>query len=172
MIQMLKMKCKTCWSLQRRERKPHRQSIIINVKIEPEYISLKEFWKVVVDETLFSEKSSNERKYWGLKFLLNLSHLLKTTSLVQYLFTPNFMRCLINQHASSTRMLYKIAQQTLKTLVKTIRETKPELGPIVLLCLLDESKGGCWNFDLISKSHTIDEILQIKQMLINISIFY
>ena len=45
------------------------------VKIEPEYISLKEFWKVVVDETLFSEKSSNERKYWGLKFLLNLSHL-------------------------------------------------------------------------------------------------
>lgn len=131
-------------------------------KIEPEYISLKEFWKVVVDETLFSEKSSNERKYWGFEIFTKFVTSLETTSLVQYLFTPNFMRCLINQHASSTRMLYKIAQQTLKTLVKTIRETKPELGPIVLLCLLDESKGGCWNFDLISKSHTIDEILQIK----------
>ena len=133
---------------------------------------MKEFWKVVVDETLFSEKSSNERKYWGFEIFTKFVTSLETTSLVQYLFTPNFMRCLINQHASSTRMLYKIAQQTLKTLVKTIRETKPELGPIVLLCLLDESKGGCWNFDLISKSHTIDEILQIKQMLINISIFY
>ena len=82
------------------------------------------------------------------------------------------MRCLINQHASSTRMLYKIAQQTLKLLLKPFEKPSLNWVPIVLLCLLDESKGGCWNFDLISKSHTIDEILQIKQMLINISIFY
>ena len=74
------------------------------------------------------------------------------------------MRCLINQHASSSRMLYKISQQTIKSLVKIIKE-KQNLAPIVLLCLLDESKGGCWNFDLISKSRTIDEILQVKSQI-------
>ncbi|RCK64872.1 DNA polymerase V [Candida viswanathii] len=131
-------------------------------KTDQEYITIKEFWKVVVDETLFSEKSSYERKYWGFeifeKFITSLSN---HPSSIQYLFTPNFMRCLINQHASSARMLYKISQLTIKTLVKITKE-KQYLAPIVLSCLLDESKGGCWNFDLISKSRTIDEILQTK----------
>lgn len=43
-----------------------------------EVIGLKEFYKVVIDESLFSEKSSHERKYWGFeiftKFLAKLDH--------------------------------------------------------------------------------------------------
>lgn len=148
----------------KRKKKDSSKKSSKKAKTEQEYISIKEFWKVVIDETLFSEKSSYERKYWGFEIFEKFVTSLINLQLVQYLFTPNFMRCLINQHASSSRMLYKISQQTIKSLVKIIKE-KQNLAPIVLLCLLDESKGGCWNFDLISKSRTIDEILQVKSQI-------
>lgn len=151
-------------SSKKRKKKDSSKKSSKKSKTDPEFISVKEFWKVVIDETLFSEKSSYERKYWGFEIFEKFITSLDNIQLIQYLFTPNFMRCLINQHASSARMLYKISQLTIKSLLKMSKE-KPSLAPIVLLSLLDESKGGCWNFDLISKSRTIDEILQVKSQI-------
>ncbi|EGW30571.1 uncharacterized protein SPAPADRAFT_143611 [Spathaspora passalidarum NRRL Y-27907] len=125
--------------------------------VESPYISAKEFFKVVVDESLFSDKSSHERKYWGFEIFQKFFTLLADTSSIEYLFTPNLMRCLINQSSQSNRFLNKISVNTLQLIVKHCQQ-KPELTPIVLKCLLDETKGGCWNFDLVTKSHTIDEL--------------
>lgn len=119
-------------------------------------IHLKEFYKVVVDESLFSEKSSHERKYWGfeifMKFLVKLDHDLEV------LFTPNFMRCLINQSSHKSRTLHDIA---IKVLSAITEKSSASSASVLLKCLLDESRGGCWNFDLVTKSRTVDGILSM-----------
>ncbi|KAI5961073.1 POL5 [Candida margitis] len=119
-------------------------------------IGLKEFYKVVVDESLFSEKSSHERKYWGfeifIKFLGKLDHDL------DFLFTPNFMRCLINQSSHKSRTLHDIAVKVLLAITEKGSYSE-KVAPTLLKCLLNESNGGCWNFDLVTKSRTVDGIL-------------
>lgn len=122
-------------------------------------ISLKEFWKVVVDETLFSEKSSHERKYWGfeifIKFLTSVN-----SSDILCLFTPNFMRCLINQAAQSNRLLNKVSVKVLKIIVEISKRDFIK-APAILGCLIDKSIGGCWNFDLVTKSKVTDSLVGI-----------
>ncbi|KAL6454108.1 POL5 rDNA transcriptional regulator POL5 [Candida maltosa Xu316] len=145
-----------------KKRKKHSPKKSKKIKLdEAEFISVKDFWKIAIDESLFSEKSSNERKYWGFEIFNKFVTSLLDKSQIQYLITGNFLRCLINHHSNSSRFLNKISQITLKTLISTIKEN-PSMAASVLEALLDESKGGCWNFDLVSKSKTIDEILQTK----------
>ncbi|CAH2350732.1 rDNA transcriptional regulator Pol5p [[Candida] railenensis] len=121
-------------------------------------LSLQEFWKVIVDESLFSEKSSHERKFWGFEIFGKFLKAVQRKQEIYHLFTPNLMRCLINQSSQSNRFLNKISIQTLNTIVE-VAKREPTKAPIILSCLLDESHGGCWNFDLITKSKCIDEVL-------------
>ncbi|KAI5965362.1 POL5 [Candida pseudojiufengensis] len=123
-------------------------------------IGLKEFYKVVIDESFFSEKSSHERKYWGFEIFNKFLTHLYTEIDIDYLFTPNFMRCLINQSSHKSRYLHDIARITLKIIIKKCKEV-PEVSWVIFRNLLNESKGGCWNFDLITKTRTIDEIITI-----------
>lgn len=128
-------------------------------KVESTLIPFKEFWKVVVDETMFAEKSSPERKYWGFDiftlFLRNMDmpHL-------EHLFTPNLMRCLINQSAQSNRLLNKVSTKTLNTIIEVSKNDISKVTPI-LSCIIDESRGGCWNFDPITKSKVTDALIGV-----------
>lgn len=125
-------------------------------KTEDDIIGLKVFYKVVVDESLFSEKSSHERKYWGFEIFMNF--LAKLDHDLDVLFTPNFMRCLINQSSHKSRTLHNIVVKVLSAISDKGSHSN-DTAPVLLSCLLDESRGGCWNFDLITKSRTIDGIL-------------
>ncbi|ODV70552.1 DNA polymerase V [Hyphopichia burtonii NRRL Y-1933] len=124
-----------------------------------EVVSLKEFWKVVIDESLFSDKSSHERKFWGFEIFAKFVSALQSSQ-VQYLFTPNFMRCLINQSAQSNRLLNKISTKTLNILLDVAKKDYTK-APEILSRLVDESLGGCWNFDLITKSKITDTLVTI-----------
>lgn len=130
---------------------------------ESESISLKLFWKVVVDESLFSEKASHERKYWGFELFTKFLKSAIPDDEIQNLFTPNLIRCLINQSSQQNRFLNKISIQVLKTIV-TVSKVELSKAPIILECLLNESHGGCWNFDLVTKSKTVDEILSSSEV--------
>lgn len=124
------------------------------------FIQVKEFFKIAVDESLFSEKSSHERKYWGFEIFQKFLSSLDDVDAMEHLFTPNLMRCLINQSSQANRFLNRISVLTLQKIIK-VAEAKPQIVPVVFRCLLDESKGGCWNFDLVTKSHTVEGLLSI-----------
>lgn len=122
-------------------------------------ISLKEFWKVVVDETMFAEKASPERKYWGFEVFNQFMPALPASS-VSDLFTQNFMRCLINQSAQSGRLLNKISTKTINTIIEVPQKDISKVVP-VLSRLIDEGNGGTWNFDSITKSKATDALVGV-----------
>ncbi|KAG7195804.1 DNA-directed DNA polymerase [Scheffersomyces spartinae] len=126
-------------------------------------ISIGEFWKAAVDETFFSEKSSHERKYWGFDIFNKFCKNLNSKMPVCCLITPNFMRTLINQNAQQNRMLNKIASKTITTIIE-VSKSDSEKGFQLLTALVDESKGGRWNFDALSKSKTVDTLLSMKML--------
>lgn len=119
-------------------------------------INLNEFWTVVVDEAFFSDKSSPERKYWGFQIFSKFVGEVNAEQLPT-LFSPNFMRCLINQSAHSNRLLHKMASRLLEHITDVSKDLFK--APLILSSLLNESKGGCWNFDLVTKSKTVDSII-------------
>ncbi|KAK6457783.1 DNA polymerase [Scheffersomyces xylosifermentans] len=146
---------------QSKKRKKHSQSPSKKSKNEEDdnKISLKEFWKVVIDESLFSEKASHERKYWGFEIFIKFFTSGDLES-IQYLFSPNLLRCLINQSAKQNRMLNKISIKALESIVEEAK-VHPFKAPIAVAKLTDEGVGGCWNFDLVTKSRTVDNLLSV-----------
>lgn len=122
-------------------------------------ISLKEFWKVVVDETMFAEKASPERKYWGFEVFNQFLTALPASS-VSDLFTHNFMRCLINQSAQTGRLLNKISTKTINTIIEVPQKDLSKVVP-VLSRVIDETNGGTWNFDPITKSKATDALIGV-----------
>lgn len=124
-----------------------------------EHISLKEFWKVVVDETMFAEKSSPERKYWGFE-IFNLFLQQMPASNLEHLFTPNLMRCMINQSAQANRLLNKVSTKTLNIIIEVSKADISKVTPL-LSRIVDESNGGCWNFDPITKSKVTDVLVGV-----------
>ncbi|KAF7584052.1 DNA polymerase phi family protein [Clavispora lusitaniae] len=122
-------------------------------------ISFKEFWKVVVDETMFAEKSSSERKYWGFEVFMKFISVLPA-NLVEFSFTPNFMRCLINQSALQNRLLNKISTKAINTIIEVSQADLSKVVPF-LKCLINEKCGGSWNFDPMTKSKVTDALVGV-----------
>ena len=123
-------------------------------------VSLAEFWRVVVDETLFAEKSSNERKFWGVEVFVKFLSAISRAEDTQYLFTRNMLRCLINHSAQPNRFLHRAAHAALRKVVLVGQENYMK-APVMVSRLLDEENGGCWNFDLLTKTKTVDGLLLV-----------
>lgn len=135
-------------------------------KTEDESIHLKEFWRVAIDETLFAEKASTERKYWGLEiFILFFKQV--PASLVEALFTPNLMRCLMNHSSQNNRVLNKLATKVLNTIIEV---TKSDVAKVVptLKCIISEEYGGNWAFDNVTKSKVTDSLVGVLSYIENI----
>ncbi|KAJ2917228.1 hypothetical protein MD484_g3188, partial [Candolleomyces efflorescens] len=125
-----------------------------NTKKQPKG-SLQEFFKVVVDESLFSSTSSPQRKYWGFQvFQSALKRVMDET--MPMLFTRNFMRSWINHLSNKDRYLHKIAQQTV-TEVQAFVKDKPQLGFALILELTGVN--GSQQFDKLTKTKTVESIL-------------
>lgn len=141
------------------EKKPNkRRKISSSYKGEDDVsVTLSEFWKVVVDETFFSEKSSHERKFSGFQIFMKFLESLRDSD-IACLFSPNLMKCLINQASKNERFLNKMATRTLDTLV-SVAEMDFRKAPIIFASVIDESKGGTWKFDMITKSKCSDRLL-------------
>lgn len=129
------------------------------LKKSDDEISLKEFWQVVVDESLFADKSSHERKYWGFEIFAKF--LSATTSAnVPVLFTKNFLRCLVNHSSQNNRLLHKISVKTLNIIVQAAKDDHTK-SPVFLESLTNEKQGGTWNFDIATKSKTVDSLIGV-----------
>ena len=77
---------------------------------------------------------------------------------LQCLFSKNMLDCLMNQASQSDRFVYRAAIHTLKSIENTAT-AKPSLLYIVLRRLL--SSHGAYNFDIRTKTKTIDKLLRL-----------
>jgi DNA polymerase phi len=114
--------------------------------------SIVEFW-TLIEEHFFS--SSHERKFMGFQiFSLILPNV--TAEQVPLIFTPHFMRCLINSLSSKEAFLNKQARQTTTTLLELAQE-RPQIALPLVMQLL--GKYGHFKFDSLTKTKTVEGIL-------------
>ncbi|KIY51003.1 hypothetical protein FISHEDRAFT_38185 [Fistulina hepatica ATCC 64428] len=117
--------------------------------------SFQEFFRVVVDQSLFALTSSPQRKFWGFQvFLKALPRV--TSDTMSMLFTKNFMRSWINHLSQKDRYLHKIAHQVALH-VQTFVKNNPQLGFSLILQLTGVN--GSAQFDKLTKTKTVENIL-------------
>lgn len=115
------------------------------------------FWKLVVDESLFAASSSPERKFWGfLAFQKMLQSAADQPKLLKGLFSHNLVRCLITHAAKPDKNLHEAADKSLKVIQETVESYPESAIPILegLMC-----NDGAYEFDRITKTKTIDKLL-------------
>ncbi|SCW01493.1 LAFE_0E00848g1_1 [Lachancea fermentati] len=123
------------------------------------YIEFPDFWKFVIDESFFSDKSSSERKYHGL-LIAEKAFDLVPDHLIQVVVSKNLLRCLINQASDADRNLHKIAQKSLNSIVKACQKQPSRTIAFASSLLFGES--GSINFDKITKTKTINSLINNK----------
>ncbi|CCE64849.1 hypothetical protein TPHA_0J00250 [Tetrapisispora phaffii CBS 4417] len=126
----------------------------------PQRVEFKSFWQAVVDESFFNDKASPERKYQGYLIFQKAVESVPASE-VEYCFTQNIMRSMINQASDSKRMLNKLSQKTLNTLVSICESEPAKLTPVLTALLFSEE--GSLNFDILTKSKTVSRLLATKQ---------
>ncbi|GMK55691.1 hypothetical protein CspeluHIS016_0207470 [Cutaneotrichosporon spelunceum] len=117
--------------------------------------SFAEFFRTVVDEALFANTSSAERKYWGFQVFERALPLLPAES-VPLIFTPNFMRSWMNNLSSSDRHLHKAAVQVARKVNEHVK-ADPTAGFTLLSQLV--GKHGRPDFDRVTKTKTVEGIM-------------
>lgn len=117
--------------------------------------SFPEFFRVLVDESLFSAASSPERKYWGFQIFQKALPRVAPADLPM-LFTKNFMRSWINHLSNSDRYLHKIAKQVAND-IQNVVKNNPTVGFTLILQLTGVH--GSQQFDKLTKTKTVETIL-------------
>ena len=128
----------------------------------PKHIEFPEFWQMVVDESFFNEKASSERKYLGFLIFIKTIKVVSQTQL-NNCFSHNFMRSLINQSTDSKRLLHKMSQNALNTIIEVCQEdSSNKLVKCVNAMVFGPS--GSINFDKLTKSKTISKLISIHPL--------
>ncbi|KAF8557343.1 hypothetical protein OG21DRAFT_1494920 [Imleria badia] len=119
--------------------------------------SFSEFFRVVVDESLFTPSSSPERKYWGFQVFKKALARVKPTELPM-LFTKNLMRNWINHLSNKDRYLHNISLDVAKH-IQTLVQSSPSLGFPLILQLTGINGSG--QFDKLTRTKTVESILTV-----------
>lgn len=135
--------------------------------------SFEMFWLTVVDHGLFADTSSTERKAWGFSLWKKVFETAPQTYL-RYTFSSQALRCLVNSLRDSDRYLQKFAQrisQVFPTRLSGSDKIAPDHG-LVGICiksLIESVSFG--DFDQITKSKTLRNILEVEHPSIQEAIF-
>ena len=114
-----------------------------------------DFFRVVVDESLFATQASPERKSWGFQ-VLHRTLPRASADVLPFLFTPNLMRTWVNQLSVPDRLLHSMAQKTVLLVGDAVRRC-PTAGIALVTQLTGEH--GRQNFDRVTHTKTIESIL-------------
>lgn len=112
-------------------------------------------FRILVDENLFSNNASSERKSWGFQ-VLHLALQRAPADLLPFLFTPNLMRTWINHLSDKDRLLHAMAIKTVSVVSDAVKRNQTA-GVALVTQLLGEH--GRQNFDRITHTKTIESIL-------------
>ncbi|KIY68633.1 hypothetical protein CYLTODRAFT_374153 [Cylindrobasidium torrendii FP15055 ss-10] len=114
-----------------------------------------DFFRIVVDESLFAATSSPQRKYWGFQIFQRALPRL-ADDVLPMVFTKNFMRTWINHLSKQDRNLHKAAKQTAVELSALVKE-RPQIGMGVIVQLVGAN--GSQQFDKLTHTKTVESIL-------------
>ncbi|KAL1748073.1 DNA polymerase phi-domain-containing protein [Schizophyllum fasciatum] len=117
--------------------------------------SFQEFFRVVVDDSLFSATASPHRKYWGFQVFQKALPRVDANTMPM-LFTRNLMRSWINHLSHKDRYLHKIALQVASD-VQSFVKSNPHLGFALILQLTGVN--GSTQFDRLTHTKTVETIL-------------
>ncbi|WFC93747.1 DNA-directed DNA polymerase [Malassezia brasiliensis] len=123
--------------------------------VPPNSAPFADFWRVAVDESLFANQASPERKSWGFQ-VLHYTLQRAPADLLPFLFTPNLMRTWVNQVSVKDRLLHSMAQKTVEYVSDAVKRN-PTAGLALVTQLLGEH--GRQNFDKVTHTKTIESIL-------------
>ncbi|CCG83491.1 DNA polymerase phi [Taphrina deformans PYCC 5710] len=119
----------------------------------PDHIEFPDFWRIVVDEGLFSTSASHERKFWGFQVFNHLVNDL-SPSMVSTLFSANFLRTLGNQISQNDRYLNKAAINTTISIVNAA-QNQQDKALVALRYLWDYNL----YYDRLSKAKTCESLM-------------
>ncbi|RVX71831.1 hypothetical protein B0A52_04230 [Exophiala mesophila] len=130
-------------------------------------VSFEKFWAVAVEESLFSNASSTERKSWGLNLWRRVMET-APRSLLRHTFTQAALRCFVNSLKAPERLLQRCASRLAQTFPRRIlmennEEEKEDSNGFISTCVrsfLESVSYG--DFDLITKTKTMQNILETK----------
>ncbi|KAL7751830.1 DNA-directed DNA polymerase [Sorochytrium milnesiophthora] len=114
---------------------------------------LQKFWRLVVDDGFF--QSTHERKFLGFGLFHLFTHYCHESD-IPLMFTPEFLRCYMNNLGRTDNMLNEAAKATTQT-IQHITKEQPAIAVPVMSHLLGPN--GSKNFDEVTKSNTIESIL-------------
>ncbi|THX81943.1 hypothetical protein D6D05_04021, partial [Aureobasidium pullulans] len=123
-------------------------------KSEEKVSDFEKFWLEAVDQGLFAASASTERKSLGLQ-VVSMGISTAPVQLLHAVFSPNAMRCIINQRAGQDRYLHEAAKGPLSQMV-TRSKSDQESIPVMLRGLL--SGNGAVDFDRLTKSKTAEDL--------------
>jgi DNA polymerase phi len=121
------------------------------------------FWKSVVDQSLFAESSSAERKTWGFSLWRKVFDMAPPGG-ITCTFTPQATRCLTNSLKGSERLLERSAQRLTQRVQAYFTNASHEsskgivAAAYVRALLLSVSHG---DFDQITKTRTVQNLLDL-----------
>lgn len=111
-----------------------------------------------IADNFFAKTATEGQKFRGfLVFQKMLQSYADIDDLLDVLFSRNLMTCLINQASQEDRFLHRAALKTLKVVEET-SAAHPEATGIILDNLINNN--GLYRFDVMTKSKTVDKILQ------------
>ncbi|KAK6432284.1 DNA-directed DNA polymerase [Oleoguttula sp. CCFEE 5521] len=112
------------------------------------------FWTACVDQTLFNESASSERKALGLQ-VLSLAISTAPPVAVGCVFSPNVLRCIVAQRADPQRYLFEAAKAPLNQLISRGKQDSAVAGNAASSLI----RAGAINFDQATKTKTMDILL-------------
>lgn len=130
-------------------------SLYLNDKMPEGAAPFADFFRVVVDESLFAPQASPERKSWGFQ-VLHRTLAQACADVLPFLFTPHVMRTWVNQLSVPDRLLHSMAQKTVLLVGDAVKRS-PTAGIALVTQLTGEH--GRQNFDRVTHTKTIESIL-------------
>ncbi|EXJ64237.1 hypothetical protein A1O7_00573 [Cladophialophora yegresii CBS 114405] len=128
---------------------------------EGKKLAFDEFWKTVVDESLFAESASAERRAWGFGLWRKVFETAPREVLL-YTFTPQATRRLADALKGSERLLKKSAERVTQSVQRRLTDPAPwpDAGIVAasyMQALLQSVSYG--DFDQMTKSKTLHNLI-------------
>ncbi|KAF2670802.1 hypothetical protein BT63DRAFT_385205 [Microthyrium microscopicum] len=122
---------------------------------EAEANKFRSIWTGLVDNGLMTEKSSQERRFWGFQLFTKM---IKTAPewTIRFLFQPSFLYHTINNQSSEDKTLHEAAADALRKLKSRVKNS-PDIADKVVAGLM--TKPGSIFFDKLTKTKTLEEII-------------